>query len=136
MSGGPEPVPAPAEGGVGIDLVRLRVGLEAVVELLPIGPEHALPVSRVFDGLEWREVCEGIVNDVWNSCARNNRWPEVREHLERARQVIDWALHDTDIPPEVPPEYADRFNTRHQAAQAEYSHQIAVAERQRKRDAK
>lgn len=133
---GPAPVPAPAEGGVGIDLVRLRVGTEAVIELLPIGPEHSLPVSRVFDGLEWRDVCEGIVNDVWNTCARNNHWGEVRDHLERVRQVIDWALHDTDLPPEVPPEYAQRFATRLQAVQAEYSHQIAVAERAKRRERK
>lgn len=117
----------------GIDLVRLRVGMEATIELLPIGPAHASPVSAVFGGLPWSDVAESLINDVWNSCARGNRWPEVREHLERVRQVIDWALHETDIPPEVPPEFAARFATRQQFHQAEYNHQLEMLRRETKR---
>jgi len=120
----------------GVDLVRLRTGLEAVIELLPIGPEYSKPCSTLFGGLEWADICESLVNDVWNQCARGGHWPEVRDHLERVRQVIQWALHETDLPPEVPPEYAQRFGTRLQFHQAEYSHQVEVDARKSRREAR
>jgi len=130
---GPEPP------GVGIDLVRLRAGIEASIELLPIGPEYSSPVSRVFAGLEWRDICESLVNDVWNQVTRAERWPEAREHLERVRHVIDWALHETDLPPEVPEEYSQRFATRQQFLQVEYNSQLRdylKEQKEAKRDAK
>lgn len=113
----------------GLDLVRLRAGLEFLVAKLPIHDiDHEDAISLML-GERWEVIIDKMFADVWNTIAAKNAWSSLADYLELIAQIIRYAQGQTDLPPEMDDDEVAEFERRVRNLRVEYEHEMEVERR-------